>query len=207
MPYVIAGPTPPQLLYNPVRLSYWGRYSVAAEEAFAKACHLPEIFISDQHAETWAEQHGRNEVTIIEVLDWMVTDGFKQDGHTYDDGPQFAVNWTDPAVLQNAIAHGPLKLGVAADQLEPVFQSHPKNGWCATGFKEDTKYDHCVSLCGYGTFAWLASQLKAQLNQGIDDATPGYGIFTWGTIGIIDHPSMLAITCEAWLRNPTTVAV
>ena len=30
-------------------------------------------------------------------------------------------------------------------------------------------------------------------------------MFTWNTIGIIDVPSMLAITHEAWLRNPTTV--
>jgi hypothetical protein len=205
MPHVIVGATPHHVLYDPVKLSLWGRYSVAAEEAFAKACHVPEILISDQTVEAWAEQHGRFEATIIEVLDRMMTDGFKQDGRTYDDGPHFAVDWTNATVLQNAIAHGPLKLGIAADQLEPIFQNHPKNGWCATGFKEDTKYDHCVSLCGYGTFAWLASQLKAQLPDDIDGATPGYGVFSWGTIGIIDHPSILAITGEAWLRNPTTV--
>jgi hypothetical protein len=206
MPHVIAGPTPPQLLYNPGKLSYWGRHSVTAEEAFAKACHVPEIFISDQEVETWAEQHGRDEATILDVLDWMTTDGFKQDGHRYDDGPHFAVNWTNAAILQNAIAHGPIKVGIAADQLEPAFQNYPQNGWCATGFKEDTKYDHCASLCGYGTFAWLARQLEGQLPPGINGATAGYGMFTWGTIGIIDHPSMLAITGEAWLRNPTTVA-
>jgi hypothetical protein len=207
MPHVIAGSTPPQLLYDPVKLSYWGRFSVAAEEAFAKACHVPEIFISDHEVENWAERHGRDEATIIEVLDSMMTDGFSQDGHIYADGPHFAVNWTNAAVLQNAIAHGPVKLGIAAEQLEAIFQKHPRNGWSATGFKEDTRYDHCVSVCGYGTFDWLASQLKSQVPGGISGATTGYGIFTWGTIGIIDHPSMLAITCEAWLRNPTTIAM
>jgi hypothetical protein len=206
MPHAIAGATPPELLYDPARLSLWGRHSVAAEEAFAKACHLPPIFLSDQEVEAWAEQHSRATATIIEVLDWMLTDGFRRDGHAYDDGPHFAVNWTNAAVVQNAIAQGPLKLGIAADQLAAIFQHHPKNGWCATGFKEDSKYDHCVSLCGYGTVAWLASQLKVQLPDGIGGATPGYGMFSWGTIGIIDHPSMLAITGEAWLRNPTTVA-
>jgi len=205
VPHVIAGPTPPQLLYNPTKLSFWGRNSVAAEEAFAKACHVPEIFISDEQVEAWAEQHGHGEATVIEVLDWMMNDGFKQDDRAYDDGPHFAVNWTNVSILQNAIAHGPIKLGIAANQLERIFQSHPKDGWCATGFEDDTKYDHCVSLCGYGTFAWMASQLRVQLPEGIAGATPGYGMFTWGTIGIIDHPSMLAITCEAWLRNPTTV--
>ena len=34
---------------------------------------------------------------------------------------------------------------------------------------------------------------------------PAYALFTWDSIGIIDVPSMLAITGEAWLRNPTTV--
>jgi len=33
----------------------------------------------------------------------------------------------------------------------------------------------------------------------------GYAMFTWDSIGIIDQPSMLAITHEAWLRNPTTI--
>jgi hypothetical protein len=30
-------------------------------------------------------------------------------------------------------------------------------------------------------------------------------MFTWGSIGIIDRASMIAITNEAWLRMPTTV--
>jgi hypothetical protein len=30
-------------------------------------------------------------------------------------------------------------------------------------------------------------------------------MFTWDSIGVIDQPSMLAITHEAWLRQPTTV--
>lgn len=31
-------------------------------------------------------------------------------------------------------------------------------------------------------------------------------MFTWNSIGIADVPSMLAVTQEAWLRQPTTVA-
>jgi hypothetical protein len=211
MPHVIVGATPPQLLRSPSKLSFWGNNQygdcVTAEEAFAKACYVPEIFISDQEVETWAKEHNvLNGASLVDVLDWMVAKGFVQGGRTYDDGPHVAVNWTDAAILQNALAHGTVKLGIAADQLETVWQAHPKNGWFATGFKQDNAEDHCVSLCGYGTFAWLASQLKVQLPHGIDGATPGYGMFSWGTVGMIDHPSMLAITCEAWLRNPTTVA-
>jgi hypothetical protein len=37
------------------------------------------------------------------------------------------------------------------------------------------------------------------------DSSLAIGLFTWNSIGIIDVPSMLAITQEAWLRNPTTV--
>jgi len=210
MPHVIVGPTPPQLLYDPTKLSFWlnNQYGdcVTAEEAFAKACHVPEIFISDQEVETWAKQHSvLNGAMLVDVLDLMVAKGFAQGGHTYDDGPFKSVDWTNAAILQNAIAHGPVKIGIAANQLETVYQAHPKNGWFATGFKQDNAEDHCVSLCGHGTFAWLASQLKVQLPQGIDGATPGYGMFTWDSIGIIDNPSMLAITQEAWLRNPTTI--
>jgi len=198
------------LLYDPTKLSFWlnNQYGdcVTAEEAFAKACHVPEIFISDQEVETWAKQHSvLNGAMLVDVLDLMVAKGFAQGGHTYDDGPFKSVDWTNAAILQNAIAHGPVKIGIAANQLETVYQAHPKNGWFATGFKQDNAEDHCVSLCGHGTFAWLASQLKVQLPQGIDGATPGYGMFTWDSIGIIDNPSMLAITQEAWLRNPTTI--
>jgi hypothetical protein len=146
-----------------------------------------------------------NGANLVDVLDAMINDGFKQGGHTYDDGPHVAVDWTNAALLQNAIAHGPVKIGVAANQLDKVISDPPKNGWFATGFQQDTNEDHCVSLCGYGTFAWLASQLGVQVPPGIAGTTPGYGLFTWDSIGIIDHPSMVAITQEAWLRNPVTV--
>jgi hypothetical protein len=210
VPHAIIGHTPPQLLYNPTKLSFWLNNKdgdcVTAEEAFAKACHVPEIFISDQEVQTWATAHDvLNGAVLSDVLDAMVTGGFVQGGHTYDDGPAKSVDWTNAAIVQNAIAHGPVKIGIAANQLETVYQAHPKNGWFATGFKQDTAEDHCVSLCGYGTFAWLASQLKVQLPSGVNGTNPGYGLFTWDTIGIIDPPSMVAITQEAWLRNPTTV--
>jgi hypothetical protein len=78
------------------------------------------------------------------------------------------------------------------------------SGWFAVKFTTDTKYDHCVSLCGYGTLAWLAEQFGATVPNGSDGAQQGYAMFTWGSIGIIDEPSLLAITKEAWLRNPTT---
>jgi hypothetical protein len=209
-PHIITGPTPPQVLYKPSKLSFWLNDKdgdcVTAEEAFAKACHQPEIFISDAEVEKWAKAHNvLNGANLVDVLDAMTTTGFQQGGHTYDDGPHVAVDWTNTALLQNAIAHGPVKIGVAADQLEATVPNPPKNGWFATGFHQDTNEDHCVSLCGYGSFSWLAGQLGVQVPQGVNGTTPGYGLFTWDSIGIIDNPSMVAITQEAWLRNPVTV--
>ena len=146
-----------------------------------------------------------NGTNLVDVLDAMINDGFKQGGHTYDDGPHVAVDWTNAALLQNAIAHGPVKIGVAANQLDKVISDPPKNGWFATGFQQDTNEDHCVSLCGYGTTKWLAQQLKFRVPTGVNSAKPGYAMFTWGSIGIIDVASLLAVTQEAWLRTPTTV--
>ena len=50
----------------------------------------------------------------------MVSDGFDQDGQIYDDGHRQSVDWNTPGVLKDAISQGPVKLGVAADQLSGV---------------------------------------------------------------------------------------
>jgi len=51
----------------------------------------------------------------------------------------------------------------------------------------------------------LAHELGSKVPAGVDGTKPGYGVFTWDSIGIIDQPSMVAITHEAWLRKPTSV--
>src|ERR1700733_5293893 len=113
---------PANFIRAPQRMSMWGNYDngdcVTAEEAFAKACHTPEIFIPEATAVAWASAHGvLNGANLHEVMVWMQTDGFAAGGHTYDDGAILSVNWTDPAVLIQAIWEGPVKIGVAADQL------------------------------------------------------------------------------------------
>jgi hypothetical protein len=195
-------------IVKPAQLSFWGNnhYSdcVTAEEAFAKACHNPEILISDAEAIDWARRHNMlNGAVISTVLQTMTNDGFRQGGHVYDDGPHFTVDRTNHGHLQNAITVGPVKLGIAADQLNHVYDW--RNGWFATGFHNDSKEDHCVALCGFGTLGWLAQQLGVAVPHGVNGNSDGYAMFTWSTIGIIDIPSMLAITQEAWLRNPTTI--
>ncbi len=200
----------------PRKLSFWGNYTygdcVSAEEAFAKACHEREIFIPEQEVIDWATMNGfLNGAYLIDVVDTMEGSGFVKHDRTYDDGAVFAVDWTNASLLQDAISIGPVKLGVAADQLDTVWWANGGSaaggvsGWFATGFYPDSNEDHCVSLCGYGTMAWLAERLNVQVPAGVDGNLPGYGMFTWDSIGIIDVPSMVAITEEAWLRIPTTV--
>jgi hypothetical protein len=210
-PYSVTIGAPPTHIVIPKKLSMWGNDvhgdCVTAEEAFAKACHSPDIFITDKIVEAWAQKHGVLEgANLNEVLQWMRTDGFVQGGHTYDDGPFYSLDWTNSGTLSSAIAQGPVKIGVAADQLETAWRTtNGKSGWFATGFHDDANEDHCVSLCGYGSLQWLARQLKGKVPAGVDGSKPGYAMFTWDSIGIIDQPSMIAITHEAWLRNPTTV--
>jgi pterin-4a-carbinolamine dehydratase len=204
---------PSNHLFVPKKLSIWHNDMhgdcVTAEEAFAKACHKPEIFISDTEVEIWAKAHGVYEgANLIDVLDAMQKKGFSQDDHTFDDGAPTSVDWTSEPILQSALYHGPVKIGVAANQLETTCQStNFKSGWFATGYVADPAEDHCVSLAGYGSISWLAQQMKFTVPAGINGSKPGYAMFTWGSIGIIDVPSMLAVTHEAWLRTPTTVVI
>jgi hypothetical protein len=179
---------------------------VTAEEAFAKACHSPELFVSDDEVVAWATANGvLNGADLTQVLDLMQTGGFVQNSSKLNDGPFVSVDWTRPSILQNAISQGPVKIGVAADQLQNVVPNPPTDGWVATGFTQDANEDHCVSLCGYGSIGWLASQLGSEVPYGEDEIAPAYAMFTWNSIGIIDVPSLLAICSEAWLRNPVTI--
>ena len=213
MPHIALLTIPPNYLHTPKKISMWHNDvhgdCVTAEEAFAKACHAPEIFISYAEVETWATAHGWYEgANLIEVLKAMQQKGFQQNQHTYDDGTPNSVNWMDAATLRSAIFHGPVKIGIAANQLDTVYQANGgKSGWFATRFNQDSNEDHCVSLCGYGTINWLAQQMKFNVPAGVDGTQPGYAMFTWDSIGIIDAPSLQAITQEAWLRNPTTVTL
>ena len=96
-PYAAVVGAPPSYIVVPQKISIWGNDvhgdCVTAEEAFAKACFQPEIFISDQEVMGWATRHGVLEGAVIhEVMDWMRTDGFHQDGNIYDDGSRNSVD-------------------------------------------------------------------------------------------------------------------
>jgi hypothetical protein len=201
----------------PPELSYWDNSTygdcVSAEEAAAKAQFSlmyggsTELFISQDEVVDWARRHGfLDGADLTSVMEKMQVDGMTAGGQTYYDGPFWSVDWTNDATLSSAIYLGPVKIGVAADQLDNVVPtSPPRNGWIATGFHVDQNEDHCVNLCGFGSLQALCGLLGVPVPQGTDPTTRCYLLFTWDTIGIIDRASMMAITSEAWLRMPTTV--
>jgi hypothetical protein len=143
-PHVALKAPPPNAIVMPLELSFWGNDvhgdCVTAEEAFAKACNSPEIFITYNEVITWATDHGVLEgAYLTQVLNFMQTDGFSENSSVYDDGPYFSVDWTNSTTLQSAISMGPVKIGIAADQLDAAWQSTGgKTGWFATGFHPDS---------------------------------------------------------------------
>jgi hypothetical protein len=204
----IGGAAPVRFIRLPKKLSFWLNNvdgdCVTAEEAFAKACM--GILISDQTVKQWATQHDvMNGAYLNQVLGWMAQAGFSQDGNVYNDGPAKTVDYTNRAALSDAIYTGPVKLGLAAGQLQD--RVGEKNGWVITGLTSDQNEDHCTSLCGYGEAGWLAQQLGGQLPSGIDGNLFALAMFTWSTVGIIDPASMMSITGEAWVRSPTNITV
>jgi len=208
-----ATPVPDSFYKIPPTLSFWGNNQfglcVTTEECFAKAGYSlyvgsAELFITEATCIAWARKHGwLNGAYLTEVMDAMAVDGIvATDGKTYTDGPYQSVDWTNDAILSSAIFQGPVKIGVAAGQLENSVGSH--NGWWGTGWSHDGNIDHCVSLCGFGSAAALAAAVGVSVPSNVDPNTRCYLLFTWNTIGIVDRASMMAITAEAWLRTPTT---
>jgi hypothetical protein len=209
-PYHIVGATPTSWIWLPRTLSMWNNNvkgcCVTSEEAFARACS--GILISDQVVYDWAQRHNvLNGAVISDVLDWMgaPNGGFQQDGNVYGAGGKLGIDYTNAAVLCNAISKGPVKIGVAARQLQRAVGA--QNGWFGVGFGRDDNLDHCVSLNGFGTLAWLAQVLGVIVPSDVDGLVLGYALSTWNTVGIVDVPSMVNITGEAWWRNPTTTVV
>jgi len=208
----VAGAVPAFFGTVPEKLSVWGndRYGdcVSAEEAAAKAMYSvqaghAETIIPDDVLIRWASDHDYlNGAVITDVMDSMLSEGITFGGTTYRDGPYKSVDWTNDAVLSSAIYSGPVKIGVAANQLENA--AGQGNGWFASDFGRDHNTDHCVNLCGFGSAADLAKLLSVAVPRSVDPVTRCYLLFTWGTIGIIERTSVIAICGEAWLRTPTT---
>jgi hypothetical protein len=179
---------------------------VTAEEAFAKACYQPEIFIPDTEVIRWARANGYlNGAYLEEVMDSMAKKGFQIGTQLYNDGPYYSVDYSNEPVLQAAIATGPVKIGIDSSALPSGAGNN--QGWFALGGGNHRNEDHSVALSGYGPAAWLYQQLNVPLPSGLPGTTLGYLLFTWSTIGFVDHKWLMGACGEAWIRNPTTVGV
>src|SRR5208282_2416572 len=58
---------------------------------------------------------------------------------------------------------------------------------------------------GYGTAAQCSVILATPIPSGLAPSTQCIIVGTWGTQGIAEFKSLVGITSEAWLRNPTTI--
>ncbi len=201
---------PAQFAIVPARLDAWGNLKhgdcVTAEEAFAKACHTPEIFITADEVIAWATAHGVLEgADLPEVMTWMQTGGFVVGNQAYDDGPHAGVDYSNESVLRSAIAQGNVKIAIDANALPSTAGN--QQGWYATGGGNFPNTDHCISICGYGPAGWLYQQLGVSLPGSLTASQQGYLVFTWATIGFVDHNWIMRTCVEAWVRNPTTIGV
>lgn len=205
---VLADP-PAQFALIPSQLDMWGNDQfgdcVSAEEAFAKACHQPEIFVSASEVESWAQQHGYlNGADLVSVLTTMQTDGLTSAGQQFNDGPYATVDYSNETVLRSAIATaGPVKIAIDASALPPTAGN--QQGWYVLcDGKQYPNTDHCVSICGYGPAEFLYSQLSVSMPPSLAGVS-GYYVFTWRTIGFVDHDWLMSTCTEAFVRNPVTV--
>jgi hypothetical protein len=207
-----AGAAPESFLSWPIQISLWGNDSASnslwAEEAFAKACAEPQVFIPTDVVMLTAQECGS-----ANFAKFMQTHGFQMGLETYLDGPFNSVDWTNALALNSAIANaGPVKIGVAPANLTSGAQGRVTlgtSGWAIYGLPAGQPENHCASLCGYGPLAALVDLFgRRGVNVNLPSGMPTelcYAMFIWGSIGIVDRKSVMNITGEAWVRNPTTI--
>lgn len=202
---------PSQVVVVPVRLSVWGndRYGccVTSESVFAISDYstyvkLPQIFVTEAETIRWAKAHGwLNGAWLLDVIEDMQKDGIKdENGVLRKAGTAATVDYRNEDTLKSAIAQGPVSIAIGADALPGGAGS--KNGWYVFGGRSFPNTDHCVSLHGYGPTSELFKALNT--NPPANAPANGYLLFTWGTIGVVDHKWLLNTCAEAWVRNPTT---
>jgi hypothetical protein len=203
---------PESFLAWPIEIGSWGNEKAInsswAEEAFAKACAEPKALIPADVVLSASRECGSSN-----FASFMQTHGFQIDRKAYLDGPFNLINWTNAAALNGAIANvGPVKIGVASANLVSGSQglvTPGKSGWAVYGLPARQPEDHCASLCGYGPLAALVDLFE---RRGVKVNPPSgmptglcYAMFARGSIGIVDRQSLMNITGEAWVRNPTTI--
>jgi len=211
-PYRAGGVAPESFIAWPIEIGFGENEKASnsswAEEAFAKACAEPKAFIAADVVLSTARECGSSN-----FAEFLQTHGFQLDGKAYLDGPFHSVDWTNAGALHGAIANaGPVKIGVASANLTSGSQGQVTpgtSGWAICGLPAGQPENHCASLCGYGTLAALVDLFERHgVNVNVPSGMPSglcYAMFTWGSIGIVDRQSLMNITSEAWVRNPTTI--
>ena len=211
-PYRASGAAPESFIAWPIKIGFWGNDKVSnsswAEEALAKACAEPKVSIPTDVVLFTSRECGSSNFAAF-----MQTHGFRMDRKAYLDGPFNSIDWTNAAALNGAIANvGPVKIGVASANLASGRQGQVTpgtSGWAIYGLPADQPENHCASLCGYGPLAALVDLFERhKVNVNLPSGMPTglcYAMFTWGSIGIVDQRSLMNITGEAWVRNPTTI--
>jgi hypothetical protein len=211
-PYNARGSAPKSFIAWPIGISYWGNErannSSWAEEAFAKACAEPQVFIPPEVILFSSQECGSANFAMF-----MRTRGFQIDQRAYLDGVFKSVDWMNADALNDAIANvGPVKIGVASANLTsgPLGRvTRGTSGWAIYGLPAGQPENHCASLCGYGPLAALVDLFERHgVNVNLPSGMPTglcYAMFTWGSIGMVDRQSLVNIVGEAWVRNPTTI--
>lgn len=179
---------------------------VTAEEAFAKACHNPEVFIAAATVVAWASKHGYlNGANLTPVMDSMAKGGFAIGSQLYNDGPYTAVDYSNETTLQSAIVQGTVKIGMASGALPQGAGN--EQGWYAIKASPNSDEDHCTAFTGFGPAPYLFQQLGVQMPSGVSFPAMMYLFYTWSTIGLVSHEWVMGCVGETWVRTPTTIGV
>src|ERR1700683_3115448 len=150
-PYRAGSAAPESFLAWPIGIGFEGKEkwsnSTWAEEAFAKACAEPRVFIPAEVVLSTSRECGSSN-----FAGFMQTHGFQMDRMAYLDGPFNSVDWTNAAALSGAIANvAPGKTGDASANLAPGLQGQVTpgtNGWAIYSLPAGQPENPCASLCG-----------------------------------------------------------
>jgi PKD repeat protein len=178
-------------------------------EAFSVYSGLPEIVINDADAIAWASSHGfLNGADLLSVIQAMQADGIKDStGTLRKAGTPATVDYTVEATLQSAIAIGPVSIGIDSTALPSGAGN--ASGWSAFGGspQQFTNEDHDVDVCGFGDAKTLFGVLNTPVPANAPTTGTLYLVYTWSTIGVVDHAWIMSTVGEAYVRNPTVVGL
>lgn len=206
-----ANSAPAQIVVVPKKLSMWGNSQfgdcVTAESCFAIADYssfigMDEIFVTEATCIAWARTHGwLNGADLLSVIQDMEADGIKDEkGILRKAGKPSSVDYRNEAILQSAIAVGPVSIAIDADALPSGAGN--KSGWYARGSRSFPNTDHCVSVHGYGPASAVFTALGVPLPSFSANEIV-YMVYTWNTIGVVDHKWIMNTVVEGWVRTPT----